>query len=425
MLGQGREEGRGIGGSKSPSEANIGGEDRSSVAEKGPGNNGGATKPPEDPETTLFDVRRRLYAEVEKLKKKKAERRKGKNKNNDITINLVAKRSLPKELVARGDHEEISDAAFKLQHVFLSGTGITRIDNLECFNKALPYTYRNLLSEDTVMIVLYLLVITHLHLEDNKITKIQGLEYAPLLELLDLSRNRIEKVDNLSHLKKLKVLLLCGNRIAELQPESLPESLEELDLRDNKIVNDDSAMLRVKKGLPSLWKLDGSAISDSKDDDDDDDDEDVVDEATWGPLFQANQSKLKKYLREKAATERQQDDNSSSKTEDNKGATSTSLYSGQFDPDELRRMWGGDDEDEFRASLSAAFTQIQGERRSSDQIVQRLKESRFKYDLESKRIMVEATREILLRKQKNNQNAQQQNETQAQQDAVPSKAATE
>jgi len=402
MLGQGREEGRGIGGSKSPSEANIGGEDRSSVAEKGPGNNGGATKPPEDPETTLFDVRRRLYAEVEKLKKKKAERRKGKNKNNDITINLVAKRSLPKELVARGDHEEISDAAFKLQHVFLSGTGITRIDNLECFNK-----------------------ITHLHLEDNKITKIQGLEYAPLLELLDLSRNRIEKVDNLSHLKKLKVLLLCGNRIAELQPESLPESLEELDLRDNKIVNDDSAMLRVKKGLPSLWKLDGSAISDSKDDDDDDDDEDVVDEATWGPLFQANQSKLKKYLREKAATERQQDDNSSSKTEDNKGATSTSLYSGQFDPDELRRMWGGDDEDEFRASLSAAFTQIQGERRSSDQIVQRLKESRFKYDLESKRIMVEATREILLRKQKNNQNAQQQNETQAQQDAVPSKAATE
>jgi len=220
MLGQGREEGRGIGGSKSPSEANLGGKYRSSVAEKGPGNSGGATKPPEDPETTLFDVRRRLYAEVEKLKKKKAERRKGKNKNNDITINLVAKRSLPKELVARGDHEEISDAAFKLQHVFLSGTGITRIDNLECFNK-----------------------ITHLHLEDNKITKIQGLEYAPLLELLDLSRNRIEKVDNLSHLKKLKVLLLCGNRIAELQPESLPESLEELDLRDNKIVNDDSAML--------------------------------------------------------------------------------------------------------------------------------------------------------------------------------------
>jgi Leucine-rich repeat (LRR) protein len=55
-----------------------------------------------------------------------------------------------------------------------------------------------------------------LRLDNNKITKIEGLSHLVNLTWLDLSYNQIETIEGLDALTKLTDLSLQGNRIAEL-----------------------------------------------------------------------------------------------------------------------------------------------------------------------------------------------------------------
>ncbi|GKT32447.1 dynein regulatory complex subunit 3-like [Aduncisulcus paluster] len=74
-----------------------------------------------------------------------------------------------------------------------------------------------------------------LHLDNNKIESIKGLEMCVNLEFLDLSFNKIKAIENLFHLKKLKDLSLAYNQIKHLSGLSDLKSLQILSLSNNSI----------------------------------------------------------------------------------------------------------------------------------------------------------------------------------------------
>jgi len=83
--------------------------------------------------------------------------------------------------------------------------------------------------------------LTKLQLDNNIITKIQGLETLTELRWLDLSFNMIEKIEGLENLRQLEDLSLFSNRIVVLEGLDTLENLNVLSIGSNLLASlDDS-----------------------------------------------------------------------------------------------------------------------------------------------------------------------------------------
>ena len=84
--------------------------------------------------------------------------------------------------------------------------------------------------------------LTKLQLDNNIITKIQGLETLTKLKWLDLSFNMIEKIEGLENLRLLEDLSLFSNRIVVVEGLDTLENLNVLSLGSNLIASLDEAV---------------------------------------------------------------------------------------------------------------------------------------------------------------------------------------
>ena len=90
-----------------------------------------------------------------------------------------------------------------------------------------------------------------LHLNNNEIERIEGLENLVELQCLDMSGNRIRKIEGLGSLGELRSLYLEDNCIERMEGLDGHPVLEVLDLARNRIAVPDGF-----DTLPSLAKLD-------------------------------------------------------------------------------------------------------------------------------------------------------------------------
>lgn len=104
-----------------------------------------------------------------------------------------------------------------------------------------------------------------LQLDNNIITRIQGLESLTKLRWLDLSFNMIEKIEGLSNLRQLEDLSLFQNRITVLEGLDELENLNVLSVGNNQIASlDDSVryLHKLKNNLEVL-KIQGNSFKET------------------------------------------------------------------------------------------------------------------------------------------------------------------
>jgi Leucine-rich repeat (LRR) protein len=107
------------------------------------------------------------------------------------------------------------------------------------------------------------LYLEELHLQQNRIKKITGLENLPVLKNLDLSKNQISKLKGLESTLSLRFLNLALNNVSKVGQlvyiENLP-LLTQLDLCFNPIQNKKHYRLQVLFHIPQLRQLDGVEV---------------------------------------------------------------------------------------------------------------------------------------------------------------------
>ena len=104
-----------------------------------------------------------------------------------------------------------------------------------------------------------------LQLDNNIITRVQGLESLTQLRWLDLSFNLIEKIEGLETLRQLEDLSLFQNRITTLEGIDTLEKLNVLSVGNNSISSlDDSVryLHRLRNNLEVL-KICGNAFKET------------------------------------------------------------------------------------------------------------------------------------------------------------------
>ena len=129
-------------------------------------------------------------------------------------------------------------------------TELAYLPNLKIFQRARGNDYDNVidalkLCQNLEQVVLRGLKMTDmsriselgnikiLSLQDNDISKIEGLENMTNLEELNLSDNEITSIEGLENLTKLEILNLQNNQITDILPVSVNSSLMELYLKGN------------------------------------------------------------------------------------------------------------------------------------------------------------------------------------------------
>ena len=104
-----------------------------------------------------------------------------------------------------------------------------------------------------------------LQLDNNIITRIQGLDSLTQLKWLDLSFNLIEKIEGLDNLRQLEDLALFQNRITILEGLDTLENLNVLSVGNNMIISlDDSVryLHRLRNNLEVL-KICGNSFKET------------------------------------------------------------------------------------------------------------------------------------------------------------------
>ena len=130
----------------------------------------------------------------------------------------------------------LSKVSCFLYYRHVSGNGFC---NFPCFSLILDIVeIDNLIGLDNL---------TKLQLDNNIITRIQGLETLTKLKWLDLSFNMIEKIEGLDTLRLLEDLSLFSNRIVVLEGLDSLENLNVLSIGSNLIASLDDSVKYLHK----------------------------------------------------------------------------------------------------------------------------------------------------------------------------------
>jgi dynein assembly factor 1 len=97
---------------------------------------------------------------------------------------------------------------------------------------------------------------SYVHVQENLIERIKGLDKQVHLVNLNLSKNCIPRIENLSHMHELSTLILSYNRLCttdDLRHVLDIPSLQTLDLQSNRLEED--SLLAVLAAMPDLRVL--------------------------------------------------------------------------------------------------------------------------------------------------------------------------
>ena len=184
---------------------------------------------PEPPDLSSVPEDEELVVEQKVLKPQK------------ITATLIASSNLEKEALQL-DADALSDRLMDLKRLRLDRLRIDSMDGLDlCSEKC-----------------------THLMMQHNWLTEIDGLQFFDKLQYLVLSHNRLTIIDGVSHLRSLQYLDASHNEIARVpRPSSqLPcDSLMALELNGNPCAEIDGYRAQLISGLPKLLYLDEVRIT--------------------------------------------------------------------------------------------------------------------------------------------------------------------
>ena len=135
-----------------------------------------------------------------------------------------------KELDVNKNNEKIIYESFICIKNYITSNELNNILNLGIFkfslNKIIKINITANNLESIPDIFKSLINLKTLILNNNKITKIENLDFLSKLEKLELRGNKITKIDNLNNLKCLKKLTLSCNLISKIEENDLPEIAE-------------------------------------------------------------------------------------------------------------------------------------------------------------------------------------------------------
>ncbi|XP_064647689.1 leucine-rich repeat-containing protein 46-like [Lineus longissimus] len=160
-------------------------------------------------------------------------------KSERISLHMIARRHLKKEITSSYSQEEILDELNKITHLRLDRESIQNIDHLELLGGS----------------------VTNVYLQHNRIEVIENLEYLSNVSFLTLSNNRIERIENLLPLRKLKFLDLSENLINSFDIDEIPQTVIILNLGGNPCTNKADYRGRIIQDLPKLQQLDGEDVT--------------------------------------------------------------------------------------------------------------------------------------------------------------------
>ncbi|KAI9091858.1 hypothetical protein DFS34DRAFT_634392 [Phlyctochytrium arcticum] len=106
--------------------------------------------------------------------------------------------------------------------------------------------------------------LTHLYLQHNLISRLDKLESLPHLQFLVLAENSIEKIEGIRNCSQLRLLDLSANNIEQLSKDDLPNNLVYLMMRENPCANLPSYRLETIHDTPTLLELDEVEINDEE-----------------------------------------------------------------------------------------------------------------------------------------------------------------
>lgn len=149
-----------------------------------------------------------------------------------------------------------------LKYLYLDNNNISRIDGLET-NKSLRVLS---LTANQIQKIENLpnLWLEELNLSANQLTKIEGLETLPVLRSLDLSKNQITKLKGLETIESLKSLNMSLNTISKINQlryiKNLP-LLTDVDFSVNPLQERKYYKLQCLFHMPQLRTIDGVMIT--------------------------------------------------------------------------------------------------------------------------------------------------------------------
>ncbi|KAJ3160652.1 hypothetical protein HDU86_000411 [Geranomyces michiganensis] len=103
--------------------------------------------------------------------------------------------------------------------------------------------------------------ITHLYLQHNNITRIEGLEYLPSLRFLILAHNEITQIEGVDECWELRLLDLSHNQIEHFDAEMLPPDIAYILLADNHCARLPAYRLELIQRLEDLIEIDEEPVT--------------------------------------------------------------------------------------------------------------------------------------------------------------------
>lgn len=101
-------------------------------------------------------------------------------------------------------------------------------------------------------------------MQQNFITKIEGLESNSRLTILDLAYNKVEKIDGLDNNKELTDLWINKNKIEDWESIEYLKSLPNLDtiyLIHNPVASDQKYIPWIIENLPQVQQIDSDSVA--------------------------------------------------------------------------------------------------------------------------------------------------------------------
>ena len=156
------------------------------------------------------------------------------NKPQRLTPQLIAERCLDKAEASVLSAEDVAERLMGLRRLRLDRLRLNSMDGLELVGTGA----------------------THILLQHNLLTHIDGLEFFAKLQYLVLSHNQISRIAGVSHLSSLQYLDLAHNLVASADTDALPKGLMALELVGNPCAAEEGYRAKVVAALPRLVYLD-------------------------------------------------------------------------------------------------------------------------------------------------------------------------